>query len=127
MDDARRGAAAATLDAAVGAYQHPPRLGAHAELSPQLAIFIGDLRDVTQLVLGDEVPVGILGVAAGDADEDQIVAVLCLQRCDRRRFTIARRSPRCPEPQQHIVSGRRSQVELLPVEQRAFQQQDLGA
>lgn len=49
------------------------------------------------------------------------------QRCDRRRFTIARRSPRGPEPHEDIVPGRRRQIERLAVELRSPQQQDLGA
>ena len=56
-----------------------------------------------------------------DADQSQIVAVLSLQRCDRRRFSLAVRSPRRPEPQQYVATGKHIDVKCLSVNLRNCQ------
>ena len=58
----------------------------------------------TDVFVVDEVTDRVEAVAAGDADEPDLISELLLDLCDRRGFTLADASPRRPEPEQHVFA-----------------------
>jgi len=95
---------------------YPRWLPANAIVAPQFAGLVGELDDVAQTVAIDEIFHVLEAVTTWDTDDGEAVAEFCLCRCDRRGFTIARASPRSPEPQQDVLPGVSGVVEGDPRE-----------
>ena len=101
---------------AVGTNQHPEADELHVELVPQAGEIVGKMRHDLEAVAADKQVHVRAAVLAGNANEGQAFSVLCLQRCDRRRFSLALRSERRPEPQQDVTATDRRDIEQLAVE-----------
>jgi len=80
---------------------------------PDLTSSVDDVLERIDVVVVDE-PVDLLeGVSASYADKDDIGTVSFLDLCDRRGFTLTQRSPRRPEPQQHILAAQGIEIEVF--------------
>ena len=73
------------------------------EVRPDRTGLIDDVVEGPNVELVDETIDRVDTVASGDANEHDVRAIQVLDLCDRRGFTLASRSPRCPEPQQHVL------------------------
>ena len=68
--------------------------------------------ETTDAIVVDELIDRIQIISPRDTDEGDVGSVLCLDLCDRRGFTLAGRSPGCPEPQQHVLAAQCVEIEL---------------
>lgn len=98
------------LELAVIVDEHERRPSAGSEPVPQLTALILDLGELGCAGCRQERGVVRPRGLAADTDELDLVPELCFDRCDRRAFTKAGRSPRCPEPDHKILVGQRGQI-----------------
>jgi hypothetical protein len=91
------------------------RLRHNLKVVPNLTGFIDDVREPADPELVDEADDLIELVAPCYSDKGDIGTVLFLDLCDRRGFTTANRSPRRPEPEHHVLTAQRVEVELSAI------------
>lgn len=82
------------------------------EILPDRSGLIDDVVERANVVVIDELVDRIQTISPGNADEDDVGSVYRLYLYDRRGFKLASRSPRRPEPQQHVLATQRVEVEL---------------
>jgi hypothetical protein len=73
------------------------------------------MREPVDLELVDETDDLIEFVASCYSDKGDIGTVLFLDLCDRRGFTSANRSPRRPEPEHHVLTAQRIEIEFTAI------------
>ena len=78
---------------------------------PDRAVAVDDVVEAVNVETVDELFDGGGLVAAGDADDEDVVVVALLDLCDRRGFCLASGSPRGPEPEDDVTA-----LEAVPVE-----------
>ena len=83
------------------------------------------MREPVDLELVDETDDLIELVAPCYSDESDVGTVLFLDLCDRRGFTSANRSPRRPEPEHHILTAQRVEIEFAAIGSRHHHRLDV--
>ena len=104
------------LDIAVAVDQHESGLGWNVEADVDVALVVADLRE-RQMVAVDEVLEGRFVASPGDPVEVDLAGPLLARRFDRRGFTVAGASSRCPEPERERATGSGGAIELAAAEE----------
>ena len=91
------------------------RLGAHAVGGPHIARLVDNVGERAHIEVGDEVVDGIKVVSTRDTDEVDLIAQCSLYLCDRRGFSSATSSPRCPEPEHGVGAFERAEIDLTAI------------
>lgn len=107
------------LEGSVSVDEHERRLAPNVVLHPDLQILIGDVGEGADRKIVDKGCHGTRLVSACDADDGDLSFELFLHLCDRTGFTTARASPRCPEPQDDVLTGKRVGVDLATADEIA--------
>ena len=80
------------------------RLAADVVEVPDIAVNVGGVGKGVDAGVGDKGLNLLDGVATGDTDDSSPALELMLLGGDRTRSTATRCSPRCPEPQDDVVT-----------------------
>ena len=92
------------------------RLRVDAESDPDVTVGVGDVLESAEPVVVYELLHCLAVILTGDTDEPNVVPVGCLRFCDRRSHCLTVRSPRRPEPEDHVVTDELCEVDLAAIE-----------